>query len=127
VPAGEQSKTSRVADELCRWLAGEHAERRDVILTLGGGVVGDLGGFVAATYLRGMPVMHLPTSVLGMNDAAIGGKVAVDLPVGKNLVGAFYQPRAVISDVETLRTLSRRAYIEGFAEIIKHALILDPG
>jgi len=125
IPAGEQSKTLRVSDEIYRWLAGERAERRDVIAALGGGVVGDLAGFVAATYLRGMPLLQLPTSVLAMNDAAIGGKVAVDLPSGKNLVGAFHQPRAVISDVDTLRTLSRRAYIEGFAEVIKHALILD--
>jgi 3-dehydroquinate synthase len=111
---------------LYAWLAGERAERRDVILALGGGVVGDLAGYVAATYLRGMPVVQLPTSVLAMNDAAIGGKVAVDLPAGKNLVGAFHQPAAVISDIETLRTLPRRSYIEGFAEVIKHALILDP-
>ena len=126
IPAGEASKTQRTASEVHAWLAGEHAERRDVVLALGGGVVGDLAGYVAATYLRGMPVVQLPTSVLAMNDAAIGGKVAVDLPAGKNLVGAFHQPSAVISDVETLRTLPRRSYIEGFAEVIKHALILDP-
>ena len=126
IPAGEASKTQRTAGEIYAWLAGERAERRDVILALGGGVVGDLAGYVAATYLRGMPVVQLPTSVLAMNDAAIGGKVAVDLPAGKNLVGAFHQPVAVISDIETLRTLPRRSYIEGFAEVIKHALILDP-
>ncbi len=126
IPAGEGSKTQRTASELYAWLAGERAERRDVILALGGGVVGDLAGYVAATYLRGMPFVQLPTSVLAMNDAAIGGKVAVDLPAGKNLVGAFHQPAAVISDIETLRTLPRRSYIEGFAEVIKHALILDP-
>ena len=127
IPAGEASKTQRMADELYRWLAGERAERRDVILALGGGVVGDLAGYVAATYLRGLPFIQLPTSVLAMNDAAIGGKVAIDLPEGKNLVGAFYQPAAVLSDIEVLATLPRRSYIEGFAEIIKHALILDPG
>ena len=126
IPAGESSKTQRTASEIYSWLAGERAERRDVILALGGGVVGDLAGYVAATYLRGMPVVQLPTSVLAMNDAAIGGKVAIDLPAGKNLVGAFHQPAAVISDIETLRTLPRRSYIEGFAEVIKHALILDP-
>jgi shikimate kinase/3-dehydroquinate synthase len=126
VPAGESSKSQRVASELYRWLAEERAERRDVILALGGGVVGDLGGFVAATYLRGMPFVQLPTSVLAMNDASIGGKTAVDLPSGKNLVGAFYQPRAVIADIDTLATLPRRSYTEGFAEVIKHALILDP-
>ena len=127
IPAGEESKTQRMAGELYRWLAGERAERRDVILALGGGVVGDLAGYVAATYLRGMPFVQLPTSVLAMNDAAIGGKVAVDLPEGKNLVGAFHQPAAVLSDVSVLRTLPRRSHIEGFAEVIKHAFILDPG
>ncbi len=126
VPPGESSKTLRVAEELYRWLAEQRAERRDVILALGGGVIGDLAGYVAATYLRGMPLVQAPTSTLAMNDAAIGGKVAVDLPAGKNLVGAFYQPRAVIADTDTLRTLPRRSYTEGFAEVIKHALILDP-
>ncbi|MDP2328094.1 MAG: 3-dehydroquinate synthase [Dehalococcoidia bacterium] len=126
IPAGEQSKTQRIAAELYAWLAAEKAERRDVIVALGGGVVGDLAGYVAATYLRGMPVVQLPTSMLAMNDAAIGGKVAVDLPQGKNLVGAFHQPTAVISDIDVLRTLPRRSYVEGFAEVIKHALILDP-
>ena len=126
IPPGEQSKTQRVAREIYAWLAEQKAERRDVILALGGGVVCDLAGYVAATYLRGMPLVHAPTSLLAMNDAAIGGKVAVDLPGGKNLVGAFYQPRAVISDVATLNTMPRAAYVEGFAEVIKHALILDP-
>jgi shikimate kinase/3-dehydroquinate synthase len=126
VPSGEASKHLRVAGEIYHWLAESRAERRDVLVALGGGVVGDLAGYVAATYLRGMPFIQVPTSVLAMNDAAIGGKVAVDLPDGKNLVGAFHQPRAVISDVELLRTLPRRAFVEGFAEVIKHALILDP-
>ena len=126
VPPGEASKSLRVAEEIYRWLAEQHAERDDIIVALGGGVVGDLAGHVAATYLRGMPLVQLPTSVLAMNDAAIGGKVAVDLPAGKNLVGAFHQPKAVIADIETLSTLPRRALIEGFAEVIKHALILDP-
>ncbi len=126
IPSGESSKHLRVAQELYRWLAGERAERRDVVVALGGGVVGDLAGFVAATYLRGMPFVQVPTSVLAMTDAAIGGKVAVDLPQGKNLVGAFHQPSAVVADTEMLATLPKRAFIEGFAEVIKHALILDP-
>ena len=126
VPAGEASKRLRVAEEIYRWLAESRAERRDVVLAFGGGVVGDLAGHVAATYLRGMPFVQVPTSVLAMNDAAIGGKVAVDLPDGKNLVGAFHQPRAVISDISLLRTLPRRAFTEGLAEVVKHALILDP-
>ena len=126
VPSGERSKQLSVAAELYRWLAEQHAERTDAVLALGGGVVGDLAGFVAATYLRGMPLVQLPTSVLAMTDASIGGKVAVDLPQGKNLVGAFHQPRGVVADVDTLATLPRRALLEGFAEVIKHALILDP-
>ena len=127
VPAGESSKQLQVANEIYRWLAEQHAERGDVIVALGGGVVGDLAGYVAATYLRGMPLFQVPTSVLAMNDAAIGGKVAVDLPAGKNLVGAFHQPIAVAADIETLTTLPRRAFVEGFAEVVKHAMILDPG
>ncbi len=126
VPSGEQSKQLQVAREIYGWLAEQRAERRDLIIALGGGVVGDLAGYVAATYLRGMPLVQLPTTVLAMNDAAIGGKVAVDLPNGKNLVGAFHQPKAVISDVVTLRTLPRRSFNEGFGEVIKHGLILDP-
>ena len=125
VPSGEASKALRVAEEIYRWLAEQRAERRDIVVALGGGVVGDLAGHVAATYLRGLPFVQVPTSVLAMNDAAIGGKVAVDLPAGKNLVGAFYHPRAVIADTETLATLPRRALLEGFAEVVKHALILD--
>ena len=127
VPSGEQSKQLQVAREIYGWLAEQRAERRDLIVALGGGVVGDLAGYVAATYLRGMPFIQVPTTVLAMNDAAIGGKVAVDLPDGKNLVGAFYQPRAVISDVSTLRTLPERAFAEGFAEVIKHAWIPRSG
>ena len=126
VPPGETSKQLRTAGEIYRWLARSRAERGDAILAFGGGVIGDLAGHVAATYLRGMPLVQVPTSVLAMNDAAIGGKVAVDLPEGKNLVGAFHQPRAVISDVALLRTLPRRAFAEGLAEVVKHALILDP-
>lgn len=127
VPSGEPSKRLRIAEEIYAWLAESRAERRDTILAFGGGMVGDLAGHVAATYLRGMPLVQAPTTALAMNDAAIGGKVAVDLPEGKNLVGAFHQPRGVISDVELLRTLPRRALAEGLAEVVKHALILDPG
>ncbi len=126
IPSGEASKSVRVANELYAWLAAEKAERRDVIVAFGGGVVGDVAGHVAATYLRGMALVQVPTTVLAMNDAAIGGKVAVDLPAGKNLVGAFHQPTAVVADIDTLRTLPKRSFIEGFGEVIKHGLILDP-
>ena len=127
VPAGEQSKSLELTEAIYRWLADRRAERGHVIVAVGGGVVGDLAGFVAATFLRGMPFVQVPTSMAAMVDASIGGKVAVNLPVGKNLVGAFYQPRLVLADVSALSTLSPRALAEGWAEAIKHGLILDTG
>ena len=125
IPSGESSKSSAMIEEIYDWLATHKAERTSVIIALGGGVVCDIAGYVAATYLRGLPVIMIPTSVLAMNDAAIGGKTGIDLSAGKNLVGAFKQPSAVIADINTLVTLPKRSYIEGFAEIIKHGLILD--
>ena len=122
---GEASKSLEMAGEIYTWLAGRRAERRDCIVALGGGVAGDLGGFIAATYLRGMPVVQVPTTLLAMVDASIGGKVAVNLPAGKNLVGAFHQPRLVLADVDTLRTLPQREMTAGWAEVVKHGLILD--
>ena len=126
MPAGEANKTLATAATVYDWLVSRRAERGDTLVALGGGVVGDLTGFVAATYLRGMPFVQAPTSLLAMVDAAIGGKTGVDHTSGKNLIGAFYQPRLVVEDVSTLKTLPRRALVEGFAEVIKHALILDP-
>jgi 3-dehydroquinate synthase len=126
VPAGEASKSLETAATVYDWLVSHRAERGHAIVALGGGVVGDLAGFVAATYLRGMPLVQAPTSLLAMVDASIGGKVAVDHRQGKNLIGAFYQPHLVVDDVSTLKTLPCRALIEGCAEIIKHAFILDP-
>ena len=125
IPPGERSKTLETAQHIYRWLAGRRAERGHLVLAVGGGVVGDLSGFVAATYLRGMPFVQVPTSLLAMMDAAIGGKVAVDLPQGKNLVGAFYQPSFVLADVQTLETLPARELTSGWVEAIKHGLILD--
>ena len=125
IPPGEPSKTLATAHRLYAWLAGHRAERRDAIVALGGGVVGDLAGYVAATYARGMPFVQVPTSLAAMVDASIGGKVAVDLPEGKNLVGAFHQPRLVLADVATLSTLPPRELASGWAEAIKHGLILD--
>ncbi|MGB2694880.1 MAG: 3-dehydroquinate synthase [Dehalococcoidia bacterium] len=127
IPAGEASKSLDTAATIYDWLVAHRAERRHAIVALGGGVVGDLAGFVAATYLRGVPFVQAPTSMLAMVDASIGGKAAVDHREGKNLVGAFYQPLLVVEDVSTLKTLPRRALLEGFAEAIKHAFILDPG
>lgn len=125
IPSGEQNKNLETVQHVYRWLAERKAERGHLILAIGGGVVGDLAGLVAATYLRGMPFAQVPTSLLAMMDAAIGGKVAVDLPQGKNLVGAFYQPKFVLADVSTLETLPQRELTSGWAEAIKHGLIMD--
>ena len=125
VPAGEQSKSLEMAEAIYQWLVERKAGRGHGVIAVGGGVVGDLAGFVAATFLRGMPFIQVPTSVVAMVDASIGGKVAVNLPQGKNLVGAFYQPRLVLADVSTLSTLGKRELAEGWAEAIKHGLILD--
>lgn len=127
VPSGEASKSLASLSLLYEWLSSHRAERRDVVFALGGGMITDLAGMAAATYLRGMPLVHAPTTVLGMVDAAIGGKVAVDLPSGKNLVGAFYQPRAVVADIAALATLPSRELRSGFAEVIKHGFIRDEG
>ena len=127
IPAGEQSKSLEQTQAIYQWLVSRRAERRHVIVAVGGGVVGDLAGFVAATYLRGMPFIQVPTSMAAMVDASIGGKVAVNLAQGKNLVGAFYQPQMVLADVSVLSTLGKRELAEGWAEAIKHGLILDSG
>ena len=124
---GDGSKSIENAARVYEWLAGQRAERRDAIVALGGGMVGDFAGFVAGTYLRGMPVVQAPTSLLAMVDASIGGKTAVNLgATAKNLVGLFYQPRAVVADIATLATLPRRELVEGLGEVVKHALIRDP-
>lgn len=125
IEAGEEHKRLDTAARVYDWLVSRRAERGQAIVALGGGVVGDLAGFVAATYLRGMPLVQVPTTLLAMGDAAIGGKTAVDHREGKNLIGAFHQPRLVVGDVSVLKTLPHRLLIEGFAEVIKHALILD--
>ena len=125
IPAGEESKSWQMADAIYHWLASRRAERRHTILAVGGGVVGDLAGFVAATYLRGMPFVQAPTSMAAMVDASIGGKTAVNLPEAKNLVGAFYQPQMVLADPHTLTTLGKRELSEGWAEAIKHGFIMD--
>jgi 3-dehydroquinate synthase len=125
VPSGEASKNIAQAVKIYDFLIQHKVERNDLIVALGGGMVGDLAGFVAATFLRGLPWLQVPTSLIAMTDASIGGKVAVDHPRGKNLVGAFYQPRLVMADVKTLTTLPERELISGWAEVIKHGLILD--
>jgi 3-dehydroquinate synthase len=127
VPEGERSKSLETAATLYDWLVERRAEREDCIVALGGGVVGDLAGFVASTFLRGLPLLQVPTSLIGMVDSSIGGKVAVNHPHGKNLIGAFYQPRLVLADVRALTTLPRRELVSGWAEVIKHAMIRDTG
>ncbi|HEU65266.1 MAG TPA: 3-dehydroquinate synthase [Chloroflexi bacterium] len=107
------------------FLVGHRAERDDIIIALGGGMVGDLAGFVAATFLRGMFWVQVPTSLVAMVDASIGGKVGVNHPEGKNLIGAFYQPALVLADCKTLTTLPQRELTSGWAEVIKHGTILD--
>ena len=125
VPSGEGSKNLRQAERIYHWLAAQRAERKDVILAFGGGVVGDLAGFVAATYLRGMPLVQVPTTLVAQIDSSIGGKVAVDLPEGKNLVGAFYPALITCIDTRFLETLSQRDLLAGWAEVIKTALLFD--
>lgn len=126
-PAGEASKTLATATILYEWLAERRVERRDVIVAVGGGVVGDLAGYVAATFLRGIRVVQVPTSLTAMVDSSIGGKTGVDLPIAKNMVGAFHHPSMVLADVSALRTLPERALREGWAEAVKHGLALEAG
>lgn len=124
-PAGESHKTRATWADLTDALLAARIGRDGAILALGGGVTGDLAGFVAATYLRGLPWVQVPTSSLAMIDAAVGGKTAVDVPGGKNLVGAFHQPRLVVADTETLRTLPAAGLADGLAEAVKHGVIAD--
>jgi 3-dehydroquinate synthase len=126
LPSGEGSKNLREAERIYHWLAEHRAERKEAILAFGGGVVGDLAGFAAATYLRGMPLIQIPTTLVAQIDSSIGGKVAVDLPEGKNLVGAFYPALVTCIDIRFLETLSQRDLLAGWAEVIKTALLFDP-
>jgi 3-dehydroquinate synthase len=126
VPPGEQSKSLDEAVRLWNWLAGSDLGRRDLVVTFGGGVVCDLGGWVASAYMRGVPYVNVPTTLLAMVDGALGGKVAVNHPVAKNLLGAFAQPRGVIADVSYARSLERRHLAAGLAECIKKGVIASP-
>ncbi|MGA9162127.1 MAG: 3-dehydroquinate synthase [Actinomycetota bacterium] len=125
VPEGEEAKSLAVMNALQRQLATQEAHRDDPVVALGGGAVGDLAGFVAATYMRGVPFVQVPTTLTAQVDAAIGGKSGVNLPEGKNLVGAFHQPVSVLADIGTLATLPDRAFRSGLAEVAKYALTLD--
>ena len=125
VPAGEKSKRLAVVEKCYDQLAAHRLERKSFIVALGGGVVGDLAGFVAATYLRGIPFVQVPTTLLAQVDSSVGGKTGVNLQAGKNLVGAFYQPQLVLCDLDALKTLPKREYISGLAEVIKYGVIYD--
>jgi 3-dehydroquinate synthase len=123
VPAGEASKHLEQLAVLYDWALGLSPDRATPLLALGGGVVGDLAGFAAATLLRGLPLAHLPTTVIAQVDSAIGGKTGINHAAGKNLVGAFHQPRLVLADPSTLATLPEREFASGLAEVVKHALL----
>ena len=125
IPSGESTKSLDTAQHIYQWLASQRAERGDAIIAVGGGVTGDIVGFAAATWLRGVPIVQVPTTLAAMVDASLGGKVAVNLPAGKNLVGAFHQPWLVLSDIDLLDTLPQRELAAGWAEAIKHGLILN--
>ena len=125
VPPGEETKSINTAIDIYNFLIKKRVERDDMLIALGGGMIGDLAGFVAATYLRGIPWIQVPTSLIGMVDASIGGKVAVNHPEGKNLIGAFYQPKFVLADTRALATLPECELTSGWAEVVKYGLILD--
>jgi 3-dehydroquinate synthase len=125
VPAGEKSKSLEQAGEICERMLAAALDRQSFVVGLGGGMIGDLSGFVAAIFQRGIPHVQIPTTLLAMVDSSIGGKTAVNTRTGKNLIGAFHHPALVIDDVDLLKTLPRRDFNQGFAEIIKHAIIAD--
>ena len=122
-PHGEKSKNLLEYAKILNFLAENRVTRADALIALGGGVTGDLGGFAAATYLRGIPFVQLPTTLLAAVDSSVGGKTAVDLPAGKNLAGAFYQPELVLCDLNTLDSLPREIFLDGCAEVIKYAVL----
>jgi 3-dehydroquinate synthase len=123
--AGEASKTLETVGRLCSEAVAAGLTRKSVVLALGGGVVGDIAGFVASSYMRGIEFVQIPTTLLAMVDSSVGGKVGVDLPEGKNLIGAFHQPRLVVADLVTLDTLPEREIRCGMAEVIKYGVIMD--
>jgi 3-dehydroquinate synthase len=125
VPDGEQAKTVKWMANILDALVTQRVERQDVILALGGGVTGDVAGFAASTYLRGIPFVQVPTTLVAQVDSSVGGKTGVNHPQGKNLIGAFYQPRMVVIDPRVLKTLPPRQWIAGLAEVIKYGMIAD--
>ncbi|NJD24412.1 MAG: 3-dehydroquinate synthase [Betaproteobacteria bacterium] len=126
LPDGEEYKTWETLNQIFDGLLGGHCERSTPLIALGGGVIGDMGGFAAACYQRGMPFIQVPTTLLAQVDSSVGGKTAINHPLGKNMIGAFYQPRLVLADIATLDTLPARELSAGLAEVIKYGLIRDP-
>ena len=125
MPEGERHKSFRSLENAVKFLNDNNFERDDLVVALGGGVVGDLAGFAAAIYLRGLPLAQMPTTLLSQIDSSVGGKTAINLPSGKNLVGAFHQPACVVIDTETLMSLPPRELVSGFCEMVKQSLIAD--
>ncbi len=125
LPDGEAYKTAASLDQIYSAMLTAKCDRKTTIIALGGGVIGDVAGYAAATYQRGIPFIQMPTTLLAQVDSSVGGKTAVNHPLGKNMIGAFYQPQAVLSDTSVLKSLPPREYAAGLAEIIKHALIFD--
>ncbi|MCG1054169.1 3-dehydroquinate synthase [Mycetohabitans sp. B5] len=126
LPDGEAHKNWQTLNQIFDALLGQHADRKVTLVALGGGVVGDMTGFAAACYLRGVPFIQVPTTLLSQVDSSVGGKTGINHPLGKNMIGAFYQPQAVIADIGTLGTLPQRERAAGLAEVIKTAAIADP-
>lgn len=127
LPDGEAHKDWETLNRIFDMLLAERCERSTTLVALGGGVVGDMGGFAASCYQRGMPFIQVPTTLLSQVDSSVGGKTAINHPLGKNMIGAFYQPRLVLADIDTLDTLPDRELSAGLAEVIKYGLIRDPG
>jgi 3-dehydroquinate synthase len=127
LPSGEATKSFSFYQQCCEWLLSQGAARDSAIVAVGGGVIGDLAGFAASSVMRGIPFIQVPTTLLAQVDSSVGGKTGINTPQGKNLVGAFYQPSAVIADIETLKTLPPRELLAGYAEIAKYGLLGDAG
>ena len=127
IPAGEASKSFTMVEKVQNWLLGNGVNRDSIIVAIGGGVVGDLAGFCASITLRGVPYIQIPTTLLSQVDSSVGGKTGINTTQGKNLVGSFYQPIAVMADIEALKTLPKREVLAGYAEVVKYGLIGDAG
>ncbi|WP_058240268.1 3-dehydroquinate synthase [Shimia marina] len=127
LPAGESTKSWRYLEQTVEWLLAQRVERSDLVVALGGGVIGDLTGFAAAVLRRGVGFVQIPTSLLAQVDSSVGGKTGINSPLGKNLVGAFHQPRLVLADIDVLGTLTPRDFLAGYGEVVKYGMLGDAG